>query len=173
MVRACAGYVEAGAARPCVFNSTRAGRAAQPTPGFRRCLFCDLERLDESLEKPGVRNNVAARLRVSWPHCYGRAETRSIRRAAFAPTSLAERLVSWSALGLQGAGPRCLPRCVGTPRRGHGGHRRAGGTGGRDARLRAGAPPTPASGGERLAARTLPLALAELFFVDFVRALPQ
>ncbi|CAK9021014.1 unnamed protein product [Durusdinium trenchii] len=64
MVRTCKGFVAEGALRPCVFNSTHVGHAAQPPRGFLRCIFCDLERLDDILETPGVRSNVAARLRA-------------------------------------------------------------------------------------------------------------
>ena len=68
MVRTCEGFIEGGASRPCVFNSTRVGRAAQTSKAFSRCVFCDLGRLEDILEKPGMRSNIAARLRVPWQY---------------------------------------------------------------------------------------------------------
>lgn len=87
MVRTCVGLLQGSATQPCVFNSTHAGNAAQPPRGRSRCIFCDFERLDEVLEKPGVRTNLAARLRVPWPRgatCRDKRKTarRALRRSA-------------------------------------------------------------------------------------------
>ena len=62
MPRACVGAPLA----PCQFSISSVGRAAQPSPGQLRCLFCDLERLELLLAAPGGRPILVRMLRVSW-----------------------------------------------------------------------------------------------------------
>lgn len=62
MPRACDG-ADGG---PCLFNSARPGRPAQPVYGKRNCVFCNPSALEEWLARPGGEQNVINRLAVTW-----------------------------------------------------------------------------------------------------------
>ena len=63
MPRACPG---AATDVPCRYSASWVGRAAQPSPGNSRCLFCDLERLEAALASPSGWHMVSRMLRASW-----------------------------------------------------------------------------------------------------------
>ena len=49
------------------FSAVHPGRPAQPSPGWQRCVFCDLSPLESMLETSGGKLNVVKMLQVPWP----------------------------------------------------------------------------------------------------------